>query len=94
MKLRTPKATTFLVRALVSIGLDSVLSLFEIPFFGALPLAITAEEILELLISTLIAGNRIKLDWLDRFLGFLPIPGITAITVRLVRDHFSKNKNP
>ena len=76
--------------ALISILMDSGLSFFEVPFFGALPLAVTIEEILELLISTFLARDRIKLDWLDRVLGFLPIPGITAITVRLIRDFFKK----
>jgi hypothetical protein len=94
MKDRSSKKHVFLILALVSIGIDSGLSLLEIPFFGALPLAITVEEILELVISTLIAGNRIKLDWLDRLLGFLPIPGVTAITVRLLRNYFKKDENP
>ena len=93
MKDRFPKKTKFLVLALLSIGIDSILSLLEIPFFGALPLALTAEEILELVISTVIAGNRMKLDWIDRLLGFLPVPGITAITVRLMRDYFKKTKS-
>jgi hypothetical protein len=94
MKDRLPKKTKFLVLALLSVGIDSILSLLEIPFFGALPLALTAEEILELVISTVIAGNRMKLDWIDRLLGFLPIPGVTAITVRLIRNHFKKDQNP
>jgi hypothetical protein len=84
--------------ALISILMDSGLSLFEVPFFGALPLAVTIEEILELLISTFLARDRIKLTWLDRLLGFLPIPGVTAITVHLVRNRFmnsnSKKEKP
>ncbi|MBU6153923.1 MAG: hypothetical protein KGP28_06435 [Bdellovibrionales bacterium] len=87
-----------LLLALASILLDSGLSLLEIPFGGALPFAITVEEILELVISSLLAGNRLKLTWLDRTLGFLPIPGVTAITVHLIRNWFqnskSKKENP
>jgi hypothetical protein len=94
MKDQPPKKTKFLLLALLSIGIDWILSLLEIPFFGALPLALTAEEVLELLISTVIAGNRMKLDWIDRLLGFLPVPGITAITVRLIRNYFKKDQNP
>ncbi len=72
--------------ALISILLDSGLSLLEIPFFGALPVALTIEEIIELVISSLLAGNRLKLTWLDRVLGFLPVPGVTAITAHLIRN--------
>jgi len=72
--------------ALLSFVIDVGLSLVEIPFFAALPFAMTIEELAEMLISTLIARHELRLDFWDRLIGLIPIPGITAVTVRVIRE--------
>ena len=74
-----------MVLALVSIALDLLTSFIEIPFLGWLPLSLMAEEGMELILSSLISRGRLKLDWRDRALGLIPLPGITAVTVHLAR---------
>jgi hypothetical protein len=91
MRLRElpPGRKRLLIRlALISAGLDVLLGICEIPFLGLLPVAITLEELAEAILSTLIARHRLKLDFWDRLLGFLPVPGVTAITVRVIRELF------
>ena len=51
----------------------------EVMLFGT-PLIL--DELLELGISVLLGRNRLNLKWYDKLVGFLPIPGVTAITVR------------
>jgi|GEM_PF-2168120 len=85
----TPERKKLLIRlALFSIGLDLFMKVWEIPFIGFLPVAMTSEEVAEAILSTLIARHKIELDFWDRLLGFLPVPGVTAITVRVFRELF------
>ena len=77
---------SLLLLAGVSIAVDLFMKAGEFSIFPALPFALGPEELVELLISTLISGDRLKLDWLDRTLGLLPIPGVTAVTVRVIRE--------
>ncbi|NDG85213.1 MAG: hypothetical protein EBX52_09295 [Proteobacteria bacterium] len=85
----TPERKKQLIRlALISAGLDLLLSIGEIPFMGLLPVTVTSEELAEAILSTLIAQHRLDLDFWDRLFGFLPIPGVTAITVRVFRELF------
>ena len=81
-----------LLLALLSIALDVGTSLAELPFLGFLPVSIGSEELTELLISTLLAGDRLKLTWSDRMIGLLPIPGITAISVRVLKELIQKTR--
>jgi hypothetical protein len=85
----TPERRRTLIKlAAISIGIDLILSLGELPFIGVLPIAMSSEEIAEAIISTLIARHGLDLDFFDRLLGFLPIPGVTAVTVRVIRELF------
>lgn len=51
---------------------------------------IIVDEVIENLISRVIArlGLKEDLDWTDQVIGLIPIPGVTAITVRCSRELF------
>lgn len=72
----------------VSIGVDLMLSTIEMPFiiatFGG---ALVIEEIVERFVADRMAkqGLPFKITRLDRWLGFLPIPGVTRISVACLR---------
>jgi len=85
-----PVRKSIITALLLSVFLDCLLTLGEIPFLTGLPLAITVEEIIELVVSTWIARSHFKLDWIDRLLGFIPIPGITAVSVRAIREFINR----
>lgn len=84
----TPKPTPgrIMTAILVSIVMDVLLSggeLFFIP--GTAGGVVVIEEAIEMLISGLLMKNIYPVTWADRIIGFLPIPGVTAVTVRLFR---------
>ena len=70
---------------LLSFALDIACTFFEIPLLEFALGTIAVKEILEYWISSKIAGNKLQLSWFDRLLGLLPIPGITAVTVYVLR---------
>lgn len=71
---------------IASIGLDVLLSGGEVMLIpGTAGGIVVVEEIVESLISGLLMKNIYPITWLDRIIGFLPIPGVTAVTVRLFR---------
>jgi hypothetical protein len=72
--------------ALVAVVVDLATTLFELPFMAFTIGTITVEEIVEQIISTLIARNEIQLTVTDRVIGMIPIPGITPVTVRVIRE--------
>ena len=87
------KDRDYLYILFLSIGIDLLASLVETPFVIELlgtPLVI--DELMEVMISNLLAKERIKLRWYDYALGMLPIPGVTAISVYAFRNLFKKNK--
>lgn len=86
LELSRARRNTLIRLAAISIVLDILSSAIEIPFIFALFGAVTIEEVTETLISTLVARNELRLDWKDRFIGFLPIPGVTAVTVAVFRE--------
>lgn len=51
---------------------------------------IIIDEVIENLISRVIArlGLKEDLDWTDQVIGLIPIPGVTAVTVRCSRELF------
>ncbi len=65
----------------VSVAIDVLAALVESPFviqlFGV---PVVLDEMLEMAISYLLSRNRIKLSFIDYFMGMLPIPGVTAIS--------------
>jgi hypothetical protein len=72
--------------ALLSFGIDIFTTLIELPFLVFILELAPVKELIEQLISTLIAGTTIKLTFTDRLIGLLPIPGVTAVTVRVFRE--------
>jgi hypothetical protein len=72
--------------AVVAVVIDLATTLFELPFLAFTVGTITLEEIVEQILSTVIARNEITLTLSDRLIGMLPIPGITPVTVRVVRE--------
>lgn len=66
------------------------------PILMLLPGSYLIEEIIEQFISTFLAklfkDANIQLSWIDRIIGALPAPGITPITIAIVRRLlFTKN---
>lgn len=74
----------------ISSGIDLVATIPEaaafLPSFGG---SIIAEELIETVISSTV-GNMsdydINISWLDRAKGFIPIPGITALSLKCWRE--------
>lgn len=67
----------------LSAGLDVALFVAELPLdatFMGIPLVV--DEVMELGISMLIGRNRLKTKWYDKVIGLVPLPGVTAITIR------------
>lgn len=82
-----------LVKLLALSGvLDLILSGISVPFlpFGG-PIV---EEIVEYFVSQTIASmtDNLELSSTDKMIGLLPIPGVTAMTVRCFREILSINK--
>ena len=74
---------------ILSMGIDWIASAIALLLSPLFPIAtIVIEEIIENVISNLIAKYGLKQDlstW-DNILGFIPIPGVTAITIRCVKE--------
>ena len=67
----------------LSAGLDVALFAAELPLDATLfGLPLVVDEVMEFGISLLIGRNRLKLRWYDKVIGLVPLPGVTAITVR------------
>jgi len=81
---------TLIKLALVSVVIDLATSFFELPFMAFTIGTITVEELVEQVISTWIARNQIQLTVTDRVIGMIPIPGITPVTVRVVREFLKR----
>lgn len=82
---------------LASAGIDMAIFFFETPviisFFGA---SLILDEMVEYVISSLLAGTRLKLKRGYKIFGLLPIPGITSLSaqaiVELIRSHRKPEK--
>ena len=83
-----------LIKALVlSAGIDIAISVFEFPLvveFLGTPLII--DEIVEYFISRWVAGHNIDLKKRNRLIGFIPIPGVTSVSVQCIRELWKLNK--
>lgn len=74
--------------ALISSGIDFALLSVEVPLLpvssGA---SLVVGEVVEWLISSLIAKNKMDLKRRYKLAGFIPIPGVTALTLQAVIEY-------
>ena len=68
---------------LLSAGIDVLIFYFEIPliitFFGA---SLLVDEIIEFFISNLLAKNKMRRKKRFKIFGFIPLPGVTALSIQ------------
>lgn len=87
--------TSLIIILAVAAGIDVMLSGLELPWVVAtLGGSIVIEEIVEYFISKFIAKNnaQIELTRMDKLLGWLPVPGVTAVSVACARALLRKPK--
>lgn len=71
----------------VSSGIDIAMSFVELAtVIETLGGSIIIDEIIELLISKWVAGANIDLKNRSRIIGFIPIPGVTSISVQALKE--------
>lgn len=75
---------------MISSGIDFAMGIPEaaafLPSFGG---SMVAEEIVEYFISNFIGNLEeydIKVSWLDKAKGFIPIPGFTSLTLKCWKE--------
>lgn len=86
--LRKKKWALYKIMA-ISSGIDLVMTIPEaLTFFSTLGGSFIIEEIVEYFISEMINKNNIDMDirMTDRVTGFIPIPGVTALTIRCFKE--------
>jgi|GEM_PF-1129299 len=80
----------------ISSGIDLVLSIPEAAtMFLTFGGSIIVEEIVETVISSVIGSTEeydVNITWWDRAKGFIPVPGITALSLRCWRELKLVNK--
>jgi hypothetical protein len=68
---------------MISSGVDALLFVVELPanmaFLGG---PFVLDEIIEVVISTLLAGKRLKLNRWYKLGGLIPVPGVTALSLQ------------
>ncbi len=92
--LREKKRALLKVMA-VSSGIDVALSIPEgLTLFQTLGGSVIVEEIVEYFISTTIAKYQLDTDvrMTDRVFGFIPFPGVTALSIRCYKELRKVNK--
>lgn len=74
----------------ISSGIDLAMTIPEAAtMFQTLGGSIIVEEIVETVISSAVGNMEdydINISWLDRAKGFIPLPGITALTLKCWRE--------
>ena len=70
----------------IAFVIDLITTAAEAPFFVFILELAPVKELIETFVSTLIAGHTLRLDFWDRLIGFLPIPGVTAVTIAVTRE--------
>ena len=80
---------------LVSSGIDIAIFTAEAPFivafFGA---SLIVDEIIEYIISSLLAKNKLKLKKGYKIAGILPIPGITSLSLQAAIEMIRSYRKP
>lgn len=82
------RKSTLIAIIILSSGLDLILSMAELPWIVVtLGGAVVFEEIVEYFISKLLAKHTINLEITktERALGFIPIPGVTALSIKCIK---------
>ena len=81
--------------ALISSGIDTALFGLEIPFIGAsLGSSLIVDELIEWLISSMIAKNKMDLKKRYKIAGLIPIPGLTSLTLQCIMEYRRSLKAP
>lgn len=80
---------------MVSSGIDLILSVPEsLTFFQTLGGSVLVEEIVEYFISKTLAKHELtgSLKMTDKITGFIPVPGVTGLTIRCIKEWRKANK--
>ncbi len=81
--------------ALISSGIDTALFGLEIPFIGAsFGSSLVVDEIVEYFISSLLARNKMKLKKRYKIVGFIPVPGLTSLTLQCIMEYIKSRRSP
>lgn len=84
------KKNALIKMMLISSGIDLAMTIPEAAtMFQTLGGSIIVEEIVESVISNTIGNMEeygVKISWLDRAKGFIPIPGITSLTLKCWKE--------
>lgn len=92
--LRAYRRQLWLLMALSS-GLDLLTSVpslsFMAPTFGG---SLLLDEAVEYLVSKLLARNRLRLHPVYKVAGFIPVPGVTALSLQVVRELYRLRRQP
>lgn len=74
--------------ATISSAIDLVIFGIEIPLLGTtFGTSLIVDELVELLISSLIAKNKMELKKRYKIAGFIPVPGVTALTLQCLVEY-------
>jgi hypothetical protein len=80
---------------LLSSGIDVVISVFGIelalPTFGG---SILIDELIEYMVSGLLARNKMRLKKRYKIAGFIPIPGVTSLSIQAAVELFASYRRP
>jgi len=84
------KKTALIKMMIISSGIDLALAIPEAAtMFQTFGGSIIVEELVETVISSAIGNMEdydINISWLDRAKGFIPLPGITALSLKCWRE--------
>ena len=80
---------------LLSSGIDLTIFFFEAPFlvssFGG---SLVVDEIIEFVISKLLARNKLDLKTRYKVAGVIPVPGITSLSLQAVIEMVRSYRKP
>jgi hypothetical protein len=81
--------------AAISSAIDLIIFGVGIPFLSTtLGTSLIVDELVELFISSLIAKNKMKLKNRYKIAGFIPIPGVTALTLQCLVEYRQALRQP
>ncbi len=84
-----------LLLGLLSAGIDVAAFYLQAPLiivsFGS---SLIVDEMIEWVISSLIAKNKIRLKKRYKFAGLIPVPGITSLSLQAIAEMIASYRNP